>query len=360
MAMTEQGEKVKKNNRTEEHFAALNSGRGFVSFYKDVFGARQIKRRYIIKGGPGTGKSSFMRRVARIAEERGRRVEYFRCSSDPESLDGIIIDGETAFMDGTAPHTYEPEIAGAADDIVNLGAFWDSDRLYQNYNEIAVLSSLKSGSYSKAYRFLSAAMNVFEINSDMSATLLKEEKMLDAAERIMRRFPRGRGYSVKYGITSAIGMGGCVRLDTYERVADKVYCIYDSYELGSRFLLMLIGEAKNRDMPIKVSYKPLCPDMPDALFLVDERVAFVISENIDISGAAKINMKRFVDNERADAIKSEYRANRRLIDALIESATEALADAGKYHFRLEKIYTSCMDFEAENSFVEDFCEKLFG
>ena len=52
-------------------FAAANSVKGFVSFYGEIFAAPSIERRYIIKGGPGTGKSSFMKKVARAAKDAG-------------------------------------------------------------------------------------------------------------------------------------------------------------------------------------------------------------------------------------------------------------------------------------------------
>ena len=65
----------------EAYFAAVNSGAGFISFFEEIFYAPQISRRYVIKGGPGTGKSSFLRRVAKSAESCGRSVKYYYCSS---------------------------------------------------------------------------------------------------------------------------------------------------------------------------------------------------------------------------------------------------------------------------------------
>ena len=90
-----------------EFFAAANSGRGFVSFYGKIFGRENIKRRYLIKGGPGTGKSTFMKKVAEAAEDCGMSVERYRCSSDPNSLDGVIINKNVAVIDSTAPHAEE-------------------------------------------------------------------------------------------------------------------------------------------------------------------------------------------------------------------------------------------------------------
>ena len=48
-------------------FAASNSCRGFCNYYGDLFVDSRFDRLYIIKGGPGTGKSHFMKVVARRA-----------------------------------------------------------------------------------------------------------------------------------------------------------------------------------------------------------------------------------------------------------------------------------------------------
>ena len=101
-------------------FAASNSAQGFYSYYKDCFS--NLDKLYIIKGGPGTGKSGFMRRISECALHRGYYVEKFYCSSDQSSLDGIILlrDGKsTGFIDGTSPHSFDMRIAGAVDNIIN-------------------------------------------------------------------------------------------------------------------------------------------------------------------------------------------------------------------------------------------------
>ena len=45
----------------KEYFAAVNSSRGFISFFDNIFAGRD--RLYIIKGGPGTGKSTLCERL---------------------------------------------------------------------------------------------------------------------------------------------------------------------------------------------------------------------------------------------------------------------------------------------------------
>ncbi|MBQ4120809.1 MAG: hypothetical protein IJD35_02210, partial [Clostridia bacterium] len=54
--------------RENSYFAALNSHRGFCSYFPVLFAPY---RRYIIKGGPGCGKSTLMKKIAQTAEEKG-------------------------------------------------------------------------------------------------------------------------------------------------------------------------------------------------------------------------------------------------------------------------------------------------
>ena len=339
------------------YFAAVNSGKGFVSYFSEVFGNGKIKRRYIIKGGPGTGKSSFMRKAAEYAEERGRDVKYFRCSSDPDSLDGITVDGSIAMLDGTSPHVYEPRLVGVEDEIINLGQFWDADRLYIRYNDIVALSALKSEAYARAYRFLSAAMSVSEVNSSLTESAVNKEKAQAAARRILRQIKNGEGFELCYGFVNAIGMDGLSHITSLEKTAKKLYFIFDHYGLGWHFLEAVIKGAVEKGLKTQVSYSPLEPHKPDGVYFPDGGIAFVVSDGDAPALAANVNMNRFIDSDILDRVKSEYRQNSRLREALLSSAVDALSEAGRYHFELEEIYSSCMDFSAESIYAEEFCRK---
>ncbi len=70
-------------------FLGANSAEGFYGLYDQLLDAR-LYDLIILKGTPGCGKSTFMRRVAAALEERGLETVYIHCSGDPESLDGVI------------------------------------------------------------------------------------------------------------------------------------------------------------------------------------------------------------------------------------------------------------------------------
>ena len=74
-----------------QYFLGANSPSGFYSLYDHLLPPERASRFYILKGGPGCGKSTLMRQVARQAEEAGEEVEYILCSGDPDSLDAILL-----------------------------------------------------------------------------------------------------------------------------------------------------------------------------------------------------------------------------------------------------------------------------
>ena len=75
----------------------------------------------LIKSGPGCGKSTLMKQLARRAIQQGEPVECIHCASDPDSFDGVIfVRQRRAIVDATAPHTIEPDAPGADEVVLSL------------------------------------------------------------------------------------------------------------------------------------------------------------------------------------------------------------------------------------------------
>ena len=137
------------------YFLGGNTAAGFHSCYEH-FCTPDEAFLYILKGGPGCGKSSFMRKIGAAAEAAGYSVEYVRCSGDPDSLDGVFIpERGLGYMDGTAPHTAEPSYPGICGAYLDLGKFYDTAALAAHKEPLLTAYSSYRSHYQKAYFLLS-------------------------------------------------------------------------------------------------------------------------------------------------------------------------------------------------------------
>ena len=109
------------------YYAGGNTARGFYSLYESNL--EGLDRVFILKGGPGTGKSTMIKKLGQRWNEAGFDIEYLHCSSDTGSVDGLIIRSiGVGIVDGTAPHVIEPTAPGAIEEYINLGEAWDSKK----------------------------------------------------------------------------------------------------------------------------------------------------------------------------------------------------------------------------------------
>ena len=99
---------------------------GFISCFDHLMPETKLRRLLILKGGPGVGKSTFMRRIHALLSSQGEETILYFCSGDPDSLDAVAApEAGVLILDGTAPHIVDPVIPGARDSLINLGVCLD-------------------------------------------------------------------------------------------------------------------------------------------------------------------------------------------------------------------------------------------
>lgn len=113
------------SNGKRRYFPGANTGRGFIGHFEGIVPPwSEPHYTYVLKGGPGVGKSTLMKKCAAIARANGFTVEEFRCASDPESFDAVRIpQRRLVLLDGTAPHTIDPAMPGIDGETLDLGRF---------------------------------------------------------------------------------------------------------------------------------------------------------------------------------------------------------------------------------------------
>ena len=313
-------------------FLAANSGQGFYSLYDSFPDTSQFL--HIIKGGPGTGKSGFMKGIRREAQERGLDTVSILCSGDPDSLDGLLVpDLGQAWVDGTAPHVREPKIFGVDSNYVNLGRFCRLPLDCHDREHARVLNQKYKTHYEAAYRHLTAAAAMEKAEELHDAAVAQEE--LHRSRKILQALPdRAEGECRKERrFVSAISCQGIRRLES----TVNSLCKQNYYLRGHGVLEQTAALAEKKTQRLILCPRPLCPNQLEAVLLPEQEIAFVRAP-----AAVRVPHGEYLQSERA-----------------LAQAIEELREAKSLHDKLEAIYRPYMDFDALTAYTEETIKSLF-
>lgn len=356
-------------------FLGANSPSGFYSLYDQLLDPAAARRVFLLKGGAGCGKSSLMRRVAEELEGAGERVEYIRCSGDPDSLDAVIFpDLQAAIVDATAPHVIEPRLPGVVESYVDLGRFYDRNGLTASREAIQAHTTGYKSHYKRAYRCLTAAAQLHEDNRELLLTPALKSKLLKRARGILSREVKktGRepGSSVQRFLGAICCQGVLCRFDTVDALCHKVYELRDSYGLGAGMLTALAAGAMAAGYDIILCPSPLFPDRAEHLLIPELSLAFVTSSpELDYSARGRgleqigqafrrIRVDAMADGELMSQFKSRIKFSRKVETALLGEAVDALGEAKAEHDRLEALYNPHVDFDGVYAQAREIAGEL--
>ncbi len=336
----------------QSYYIGANTCLGFINCADNRL--NELNKLYIIKGGPGTGKSTFMKELARRAAFLGYSTEKYYCSSDPSSLDAVVIRQlSLGIADGTPPHKIEPSCPGIKEELIDLGRFWNSSFLKECKNEVEKQIKMKNACFSSAYRHFKAASIIRDEEEARLSLCFDQLKAKKAIKRIMATIKNGNGYNAQNMQISAVGMNGKSMLNTFEDDSEMLYSIVDKRGVSSMIFDIILSEAREKKLKAQFSYDPLM--RIDAIFLPESKTAFTLSSSGKI-----LNTERFIIKDEYSVIKHKLRFLKYLKEEIMTSAEIELNEAKKHHFKLENIYSEAMDYVSLNDMTEEFISSVLG
>lgn len=356
------------DNTFAAYFLASNSGKGFFSLFDELHFPHQGWILYIIKGGPGTGKSSIMKKIANVADNKGYYCEKIYCSSDPDSLDGIIIpELKVSVADGTSPHIIEPKYPGVSEKIINLGECWDESILKKNGEHIITLTDCNKALHKRSSRYMSASYASLYENTKILSSAFIEDKADNFVTRYISRYAycnNSYGKETKRFIDAITPKGKITLVDTALNLCDIVISITDEYTAVSGFIMNRIHNyALSNGIDIITFLNPVNPaGAPRHIILKKERVGFFTSDsfyNFKPFANRNINAKRFIDDTIFKAHKTKISFNRKITEHLTLEAVSISAKAKSVHDELEKYYISAIDFNKVDKIAELLLDEIF-
>ncbi len=341
-----------------EFFPGGNTYRGFYSFY-DYILPRDARRIIILKGGPGVGKSTLMRKIGEEILSRGYNVELHCCSSDNNSIDGIVVPfAEIGIIDGTAPHVVDPHHPGAVDEIIHLGDYWNEKELRKYKKEVMSLNNEVGRLFKQAYLYLFRAKT---IKDEMQSFFVNSDCFDVAAYNSYSRYFRdeifnGVEYLEKQGkarhlFASAITPGGFVNcFNSIFKECERRFIIKSSYESPrNEFICWILKEMAVRGYDMEIFHCALEPEKVEHFIVPELRLAVISSvrphdfttEKNDIVWDLDI----LIDNKKRKPFDEDLSLAEDSFWSVLNHSVGLILRAKKAHDEMEKYYIPSMDFE---------------
>lgn len=347
-------------------FPGGNTSEGFYSYFDNILG-RDANRLYILKGGPGTGKSTIMKRFAKRAQELNYELEYHHCASDPSSIDVVVVpELKVAIVDGTSPHAIDPKVPGAVDEIINLGEFWDETEMIKNKDTLRELLETNSKYYIRTYKYLSAARKIYE------DIVWKNEESLDFGKRnieiesLLNEIFKDTNLSESLGserhlFGSMYTPDGWVEYtETLLYGIDNIYHIRGDIGTGKSMTLEKIyEEAMLRGFDVEVFHSPLIPRKVETIIIKSLGVAATTSKSELSRSKMIIELDKFLDADRLKKHLTDIEQDKKVIDELINIAIKNLSKTKQNHDELESFYSPNMNFNRLEEVSNKIIKKTF-
>ena len=351
--------------RVTHFFLGANSGQGFQSLFNAFCTAEDHYDLLVLKGGPGAGKSTMMRKIGRMMEDQGEEVEYLHCSGDPSSFDGVNIPRiRTAVIDGTAPHVIEPRYPAAVDRYVNLGRFYDIAAAKSVRDEIIKRTNNCSEAYRRAYCALGAARQMGDSANALAVDGMDSEKLRRRTDGIISRELRGKGNggSDKYRFLGSITCKGNIEmLESITKLCERVYLLYDSFSLAASMLDQIHTAARTKGYSAI-----LCPDPEHMerlrhILIPDLGLAFITAvkdTTCNITPYRRIHIDAMLSPTHMSKWKGRLKFLRKMEKTLQEEGISALKDAKAAHDALETLYYPYIDSAGLDAYTGQEMERI--
>ncbi len=360
---------MSKNKNISKFFLGANTPGGFFSRFDNLYTPDKDWFCYIIKGGPGTGKSGLMKKIAKAAENRNIKTELIYCSSDPGSLDAVIFpEKKICIADGTSPHSIDPVYPGESDTIISLSDWWDSNKLYDSRENIINLSKKNSNYHLRSRLYLQAYGNIYKDTLKIIQDGIDKDKIKSYSKRLSKKILKEKqnrlGKEKIYFISGITPDGVIIFEDTINNY-EHIYTIEDEYGIVSSFILQDIRYfAMEHGYDIITCFCPIDPqNKVECVLIPDLDFVFASSNSLhplnSVKYEQKINAHRFFDSKKIQENKQKIRFNKKILNELLKESISNLSKAKSVHDKLEEEYIKSMNFEKVDKLADDIINKIF-
>ena len=325
-----------------------NSSSGFYSLFDNFVNADSGDLLWVIKNGPGCGKSDFIKKIGTAAADAAFDVEYIHNCEDPDELDGVYIPAlKTGYIDGSAPHIFDVKYPGASGMYLDLGAFYDISALKRHLPDIAEKSNKLSDLRLRAGQLISAANYASPLRYPGLAAeneIIAVKKRADGviARELPKKHPAGPGAPCVKRFLSALSYKGRVFFDaTATSICARIYGLDNTLGMADIFASHIAQAAKSRGLRTIICPDPIDSGRLEALLIPELSLGFLSAEPgcaYEGNPYRHVRLDAMIEKDRIRPIRSKLRRDGKTRSSLLSSAAATLCDAKEVRDELRQIY----------------------
>lgn len=327
------------------YFLGGASPNGFETMFweaqKDCYG-------FYLKGGPGTGKSTLMKKLA--SAFAGENVSVYHCASDPHSLDAVVFEDRGVFVaDATAPHEASTPLPFVTGELIDLAEGLSAARLQTEQAETHALYQANQAAHLQARKGLTGIGAMEDLIAGIGADALLTDKLAGYADRFAKRvLPKKSGVpgTLLHRQSSAVTPLGKLY---YIPEDYDVVLLHDNGLIASTALLSILADkAVQAGVCCEVTHSLMQKHRPIIHVLLPEQKLAVIavsalSESALPNPVSVLHMQRFYQQDVLRKQRSLLRFCSRTAASVEAQTIDILAGALRIHDELETHYIGALN-----------------
>ena len=354
---------------TKHMFAGANTPSGFIDFFDHIMPLEKASRRYFLKGSSGSGKSTFIKKIAAEFKAIGVDTEKFHCANDSDSLDALSINSKgICIMDATAPHNRDPEMPIAVDKIIDFANFIDKNKINKYVDEIKSLLIRKKQLNDKVSSHLTIVKKIYTDEYKIYQNALDTQSLNELVQEWLKLLninstPNPSILDRKLFL-SAITPDGFISFAKNHFNDCKIYGLQEDSKIAAdNFMSIIRNKANACGVYTESFYSPFEPQILDYLYFPNMKIAFAAtSKHMEHKG----NIENKIDINHCYNTKILKNANLEInqhnkhthLDKALAVAVNSMYSSRTVHTKIEEIYSSTINFDEVNKLTEKILNEI--
>ncbi|WP_370296000.1 PRK06851 family protein [Rossellomorea marisflavi] len=347
---------------SKHYFACGNTAKGLISLSDSAF--EELKKVYILDGGPGAGKSTLLKEIGTRLEKKGYHLDYIHSALEPDALDAVLLPEKgIGVIDGSEMFN----VAQAVVERVDLTKPLDMEKLADHTQDVLTYFNQFIGKRQEAYDTFAASLRDHDDIEKVYISNMDFEEADTLTGELIDTFFGGENKGTEGKITRRF-LGAATPVGAIDHIQNLTEGIPDRFFIKGRagsgkstMLKKIAASGREKGFSVEVYHCGFDPNSLDMVILREQGIAI-----FDSTAPHEYSPSREGDHivdmyERCITEGTDETYSREIEEATkgykdkMKEAVQTLKEAKDFRDQMKGIYVDLMDFNE----VEQITEELY-